>query len=161
MDAWTAEGGSLAGRAERPRDAGRAQPRAAHQKDSLVPLSAAGERSERPRAARDRARREPERSAPRGAGWVEGAGRAEGAGSEKGAASAAASAPPPPPDRRGCARLRTQLPRNDAPRSGSLGPRPALKGRAPPLGACAELSASPGGREAGWGRGMGAGRLSQ
>lgn len=92
---------------------------------------------------------------------MEGAGRAEGAGSEKGAASAAASAPPPPPDRRGCARLRTQLPRNDAPRSGSLGPRPALKGRAPPLGACAELSASPGGREAGWGRGMGSGRLSQ
>lgn len=122
-----------------------------------------------PRAsgARGRGWREIERGgSPRaqraeGAGWVEGAGRAEGAGSEKGAASAAASVPPPPPDRRGCARLRTQLPRNDAPRSGSHGPRPALKGRAPPLGACAELSASPGGREAGWGRGMGSGRLSQ
>lgn len=89
---------------------------------------------------------------------MEGAGRAEGAGPEQGAASAAASTPPPPG---GCASGRTQLLRNDAPWSGSLGHRPTLMGRAPPLSACAELSASPGGQEAGRGREMGAGRLSQ
>lgn len=115
---------------------------------------------ERPRAARDRARREPERRAPRGRGGWRGRGARRGRDQSR-EPPQRPPRPRPRPRPGCCARRRTQLPRNDAPLSGSLGPRPALKGRAPPLGACAELSASPGDREAGWGRGMGAGRLSQ